>query len=381
MLILFLCCTFCDSFTYVYIFFYLFIFATADSFKSMYDEPRRAAVEKVKNNRKQQSKSKEPKPPAPPKKRHVKKQAPPSTKNIEESSSSSTSSSSSSSSESDIDVDTDEDKKIDDIIKAVEKKTSHTPKVHKKLQKPPQPIVQIPPHDDDEIIVETINNKDIEDEKNNDTEGTTSATEDEILNNLIMYEHNYFERLPPISASAHTQNSATWNKSDDSNILKEQNKNNISRTGPDGVALVTSPPPAKRRRESPEKAELKYKFRMRTKAEEEKIIWNIYDNNNDLDEEDVRYLKEAFESLQQVASKEVESYAWTDFTRILFNYELLFNFLWFSCTRDKIRPESSFKTIYYDMFSFKFALFFTLLFYINNNSPVMLYFFTWRRIS
>lgn len=297
-----------------------FCFVIVDSFKSMYDEPRRAAVEKINKNQKQQlTSTKEQKLPPPPKKRHIKKQAPPSTKVIEESSSSS-SSSSSSESESDIDVDTEEDKKIDDIIKSVEKKTSLTPKVHKKLQKPPQQPVQTL-HEDDIIVEDT--NKDME-EKDNDTEETTSATEDEILNNLIMYEHNYFERLPPLDSTE----SAAWNKSDDNKVLKDkqQNKNNIIKTGPDGVVLVASPPPAKRRRESPEKGELKYKFRMRTKAEEERIIWNIYDNNTELDEEDLRYFKEAFESLHQVASKEVESYAWTDLTCILFN-DGLFSFL------------------------------------------------------
>ena len=300
------------------------VFVTGDSFKSMYDEPRRAVVEKMKNNRKQQS-MKEPKPPPPPKKRHVKKQAPPSTKIIEESSSSSSSSSSSpSESESDIDVDTEEDKKIDDIIKSVEKKTSHTPKVHKKLQRPSSPVIQIPHKDD--TIVEDIN-KDVEmDDKGNDTEETASATEDEILNNLIMYEHNYFERLPPVDASRIQNNaeSAPWIKPGIKDQQQQNKNNNNNRTGHDGVALVTSPPPAKRRRESPEKGELKYKFRMRTKAEEERIIWNIYDKNNELDDEDVRYLKEAFESLQQVASKEVESYAWTDLTCILFNKRVFF---------------------------------------------------------
>ena len=64
---------------------------------------------------------------------------------------------------------------------------------------------------------------------------------------------------------------------------------------------------------------------MRTKEEEENIIWNIYDEL--LDDEDLGYMKEAFESLHQVANKEVEPYSWTNLSRIFFACFLYPSFL------------------------------------------------------
>ena len=241
----------------------------------MYDEPRRAAVEQAKKKIEKTilpapKKERKPKADKPPPRKRVKKQAPP--KIIEESSESETESSSSETELSETEredeqtpMEVEEEKRVNDRVTEIEKLEEK---------------------------------REIED---------TKTSEEELINNLIMLEHNYFGAPPPTISVV--------NKTNDTGKTKLDRTNN---------EIPNERKAIKRRLESPEKAELKYKFQMRTKEEEEKIIWNIYDES--LDDEDLGYMKGAFESLQQVASKEVESYSWSDLPCILFKI-MSFSFL------------------------------------------------------
>jgi len=235
-----------------------------DGFRSMYDEPRRAAVEQAKKKIEKTvlpapKRERKPKTDKPPPRKRVKKQAPP--KIIEESSSSSESETESSSSET-------------ELSEAERHEEEETP-------------MEV----DDE---KRVNNRVEENVEEKREIQNTKTSEEELINNLIMLEHNYFGAPPPtISVVNKTSDKGKHTKIDKTNHEIPNERKAI-----------------KRRLESPEKAELKYKFQMRTKEEENKIIWNIYDES--LDDEDLKYMKGAFESLQQVASKEVDSYSWSD---------------------------------------------------------------------
>ena len=249
----------------------------------MYDEPRRAAVtQAIKNLNTKKSRSKtnnnKQKSQQPP----TKKARKPAPKIIEETSSSS-SSSSSSESESEREAEDKEagnDRNINNKIAATtEDMTTTTKGTEENLE-----------------------------------EATTASTTEDIINNLIMLEHNYFEPLPTaVHAPRYT---------DEHNKLLGQS----AKTGRNDKINERKAVKRRSTTDSPEKGELKYKFKMRTKEEEERVIWNVYDDV--IDSEDLSYMKEAFESLQQVASKEIESFNWDDLTCIFsFSFILLILFL------------------------------------------------------
>lgn len=321
----------------------------------MYDETnKRGALLKAKDNLKKPpptNNEKKKKTPSslsrpPPKKRHVKKQqqTPP-----PESETSSDSSSSSSESESESEVE-ETSREIQESsnnkeLPPSQSKKKAPPKVHKKLEKPQleqdtdnlttATTIECTSHISNNKHV-TLNNDDNSQDEATETTTNESATEDELLNKLIRFEHNYFEtqRVPsptPSTFVSSSQNDKSTQEGDQ-NILKEQtqqqnnNKNNIlnsNNRNDNKLRRTDSEPTAEKRRrsESPDKGELKYKFQMRTKEQEERTIWDLY--KNDLDEEDVVYLKQAFESLQQVAAKAVELYSWTDLTCIFSTIFLL----------------------------------------------------------
>jgi len=128
-----------------------------------------------------------------------------------------------------------------------------------------------------------------------------------------MLEHNYFEPFPTAVHAARDvhEHSRPLEQTVSQQIL-DNDKTNERKA-------------VKRRSTTdlPEKGELKYKFKMRTKEEEERIIWSVYDDVIDI--EDLSCMKEAFESLQQVTSKEIESFNWDDLSCILL---LLFLFVY-----------------------------------------------------
>lgn len=218
------------------------------AFRSMYDEPRRAAAQKalqstvVKKPKASRVKLKKP----PPLKKAKK---PP--RIIEESSSSSET-------ESETEEEILEEEKIVDVPEIVKKRK--------------RKIVE-----EDEVVDSSVNE--------------AVSAEVDFINNLIMLEHNYFEPL-----TKDNERDADKNLSN-----KIQNRKNDS---------LNDKTLKRRRDETLEKSELKYKFQMRTKEEEEKIIWSLYDDV--IDSEDKEYMKQAYESLQQMSSKEVENYSWVD---------------------------------------------------------------------
>lgn len=176
-------------------------------------------------------------------------------------------------------------------------------------------------------------------QKDDDSATENSATEtsvenrgieNELVNDLIFMEHNYFlppnlappdadhdyggsSGVPPSSSSSHKCNNNNNKKRD-----SIDNKNVLNEILTDNDRNKNIQPKLKRHRKDSIKSELKYKFQMRTKEQERDIIWDIYKDN--LDVEDLRYMKEAFESLQQVASKDIALYRWSDLSRIFFDF-------------------------------------------------------------
>jgi len=269
-----------------------FIFGV--DFKSMYDEPRRAAVTqamknlstnkdrpKTKNNRKLKSIDRQ----QPPAKRARKP------KLIEKISSSSSSSSSTSSSSSENESEREQE----------DKEAGNNRIISKNSQ-----IADI--IEDTRKTTVTAKHK-----RENIEEATSTSTAEDIISNLIMLEHNYFEPFPTAVHAARDvhEHSRPLEQTVSQQIL-DNDKTNERKA-------------VKRRSTTdlPEKGELKYKFKMRTKEEEERIIWSVYDDVIDI--EDLSCMKEAFESLQQVTSKEIESFNWDDLSCILL---LLFLFVY-----------------------------------------------------
>lgn len=146
-------------------------------------------------------------------------------------------------------------------------------------------------------------------------EAEKSRREEEFINDPIMLEHNYFS-VPPCATSPPEDAKNNNNKKEQQQspkvekILREiliDNDRNLQ-------------PKLKRHRKDLIKGELKYKFQMRTKEQERVIIWDIHKGT--LDAEDLRYMKEAFESLKQVGSKDIASFTWADLTRIFSPYSI-----------------------------------------------------------
>lgn len=253
----------------------LLILANAEKYRSMYDEPRRkAAVQSKEKLSAQQPKVRKPRSQKEPTKKPRRTAAP---KIVETESESEEDSGTESASENEENITHEEETSNNKTV------AGH---IYRKETK------------------ETLDTK-----KENESNESKNAveeqpSEEELLNNLILLEHNYFlPRAPSPSVDTKKNNKKEPSPKADK-ILREilvDNDRNLQ-------------PKLKRHRKDSIKGELKYKFQMRTKEQEKDIIWDIYNGN--LDTEDLRYMKEAFESLKQVGSKDIASFTWADLERI-----------------------------------------------------------------